>query len=177
MIRQIRLIVLALIGTLSASKLMAQSTNDAANQLVSTGTFQSRIIAPFYDQVLNNPASLTAIVFLCIVAFVLDDTPIVNSRYVSHITITMGACTYWLFAGADSVPHYYPHPTAVLVVNGMVAGIVAGIGHRYVIALLVNWMRNKFGMDQVPASRKFLREPNDPNQILSIGQSEPPVKL
>ena len=174
MMRQIRLIAFALAGTLSASKLMAQTTNEAATQLVSNGSFQARLFAPFYDQVLNNPASLTAIVFLCIVAFVLDDTPVVNSRYVTHITITLGAATYWLFAGSDSVPHYFPHPAAILVVNGMVAGIVAGLGHRYAVALLVNWLRNKFGMDQVPSARRFLRQPNDPTQILSIGQSEPP---
>lgn len=165
-------ILAAFLGCLSVSKAMAQSTNEAAAQVVSTGTFQGRVLAPFYEQVLNNPASLTAIVFLCIVAFVLDDTPIINSRYVTHIVITLGGCSYWLFAGTDSVPHYFPHPAAVLMVNGMAAGIIAGLGHRYFIAFLVNYMRNKFGMDQVPASKKFLREPSDPTQILSIGQTE-----
>lgn len=165
-------ILAAFLGTLSVSKALAQSTNEAANQIVSTGTFQSRVFAPFVDQVLNNPASITAIVFLGIVAFMLDDTPIINSRYVTHITIILGGISYWLFAGADSVPHYFPHPVAVLVVNGMAAGILAGLGHRWVIAFLVNCMRNKFGMDQIPMSKKFLRDPSPPDKILSIGQNE-----
>jgi len=164
-------IISSFLLTLTASRLLAQSTNEAATQ-VSPATFAGRIWAPFVDQVLNNPASLTVIVFLCIVAFVLDDTPIINSRYVTHITIVLGMSIYWMFAGADSVPHYYPHPFAVLVVNGAVAGILAGLGHRWVIAFLVNYMRTKFGLDQVPSTGRFLRQPNDPTKLLSIGEKE-----
>ena len=157
--------------TLSAAKVLAQEATNAATQ-VAPVSFQGKIFAPFIDQVLNNPASMTVIAFLCIVAFVLDDTPIINSRYVTHITIVLGMSIYWLFAGTESVPHYYPHPFAVLVVNGSVAGIIAALGHRWVIALAVNYLRNKFGLDHVPSSGRFLREPNSPTTLISVGKEE-----
>jgi len=165
--------VLAWLVTLSFSKVYAQTNNTALTQ-VQPDSFQGRLIAPFWDQIVNNPASLTVIVFLCVVAFLLDDTPVINSRYVSHIVILLGMSIYWMFAGGESVPKYFPHPFAVLVVNGSVAGLIAATGHRYVIAMLINSLRVRFGLDQVPLSRKFLREPGDPTQLLTMGQSENP---
>lgn len=156
--------------TLFASRVLAQDGTNAATQ-VAPLSFQGKIFAPFWDQVVNNPASMASFVFLCIVAYLMDDTPIINSRFVSHITTFLGCTTYWIFAGVESVPHYFPHPLAVLGLNGMITGLAAGLFHRNAIAIAVNFFRSRTGaVDEVPSSRRFLREPTASDKIFCIGQ-------
>lgn len=161
--------IFAFLTCLSISKVFASDGTNALTQ-VAPDSFQGKIFAPFFDQITNNPASMTVLVFLCVIAFVLDDTPVINSRYVTHITIMLGMGIYWLFAGVESVPHYFPHPFAVFAVNGSVAGLLAGLFHRYAVAYVINLVRAHFGgRESVPENMRFLRPQADENKILSIG--------
>jgi hypothetical protein len=105
----------------------------------------ANIVSASFYQVINNPASLTVICFLCVVAWLLDDLPFINSRYVAHISVIIGASIYWAFAGLDSVPKSYPVPHAVLVVNGTICGFAAFIIHRQAIARLISFVRARNG--------------------------------
>lgn len=127
------------------------------NLLAATGTedraeVQANIASAAYHQVLNNPASLMVIAFLCVLAWLIDDLPVINSRYVSHLTVIIGASIYWLFAGPESVPKTYPYPFVVLMANGTLCGFVAAVGHRQIIARLISMVRAKMG--DAPVARK-----------------------
>lgn len=130
----------------------------AAQSEVPNGSdVQANMVSASWHQVLNNPASLTVIGFLCVIAWLCDDLPFFNSRYVAHITVTLGACIYWLFAGPQSVPKTFPYPFAVLIVNGTICGFVAFIIHRQAVARLIAMVRSKTG------DTAFLHKPQNPN--------------
>ncbi len=115
---------------------------------------QANIVSASFHQVLNNPASLTVIGFLCVFAWLCDDLPFINSRYVSHFTVMLGGGTYWLFAGPGSVPKNFPYPTAVLVVNGIMCGFAAFIVHRQAIARMISFVRERSGNTQFITKQK-----------------------
>jgi len=111
------------------------------------GSSDPNVITAMFYQVLNNPASLSVIGFLCIIAWLVDDLPFVNSRYVAHLTVIAGGAIYWMFATPASVPSSYPYPMAVLVVNGTICGFFAFIAHRQVVARCINFVRLRSDAD------------------------------
>jgi len=106
------------------------------------------IFLVMYRQVLSNPASLLHVLFLCIIAWLIDETRWINSRYIPHITILFGGCTYWLYSGSATVAHCYPYPAVVLFSDGMISGLIAYAGHRQIIARLLTFSRERSGDPQ-----------------------------
>lgn len=112
---------------------------------------KANVATAMFDTILNNPASLFCIIYLGVIAWLLDDFPFVNSKFVVHITAILGASTYWLFCFPSDVPKNYPHPVAVLVGIGFICGFVAGIIHKRMVAYAIDWFRTKFPTkDQKP---------------------------
>ncbi len=106
------------------------------------------IFVVMYRQVLSNPASLLHGLILCIIAWLIDETTWINSRYIPHITIGVGGCTYWLYAGSATVAHCYPYPSIVLFSNGMISGLLAYGGHRQMVARILRFSRERSGDPQ-----------------------------
>jgi hypothetical protein len=125
------------------SKAFAQT--NAAPAFPESNDLQANILSAAYHQVLNNPASLMVIAFLCVLAWLCDDLPFINSRYVAHLTVILGAAIYWLFAGPESVPKTFPYPFVVLVVNGTLCGFVAFTVHRQMVARIISFVRARTG--------------------------------
>ena len=111
---------------------------------------EGNIISAMYGQVLSNPSSLLVIAFLSVFAWLLDDLPFINSRYVAHFTVMLGACIYWAFTTERSVPATFPHPFAVFVVNGTLCGFVAFVLHRQLVARLINLVRGRVTCPVLP---------------------------
>lgn len=105
----------------------------------------ANVIWAMYNQVARDPACAIVIVFLCVVAWLMDDTPIINSRYVAHLTVIAGASIYWLFTVPGSVPKNFPHPWAVFVVNGTICGFIAFVIHRQAVARVMEFVRARVG--------------------------------
>lgn len=133
--------------------LIAQ-TNETATAVTTTTTVVTspvtslpdpNLLSAMYASVIHNPASLMVIGVLCVFAWLADDLPFVNSRYVAHYTVIAGASIYWLFAFPASVPVNFPHPSAVFASNGIICGLVAFGIHKQAIARLLNYMRLKNG--------------------------------
>jgi hypothetical protein len=99
------------------------------------------ILAAMWMQVVNNPASLTVIGFLCVWAWLFDDLPFVSSRYVPHMTVILGEAIYWLFAGPSSVPKSFPYPMAVFISNGTLCGFFAFLVHRQIVSRIIAMVR------------------------------------
>jgi hypothetical protein len=104
---------------------------------------EPNILYAIYGQLWNNPSSLFVIGFLGVICWLMDDLPFVNSRYCQHYSVLIGMCTFWMFTSADTVPEYFPHPIAVLIVNGMLAGFIAFHAHRWVISKLISFIKSK----------------------------------
>ena len=121
------------------------------------GPTDPNIMTAMFYQVLNNPASLLVIGFLCIVAWLVDDLPFVNSRYVAHATVMAGGAIYWMFATPDSVPHTFPYPIVVLVVNGTICGFVAFVIHRQAVARFINFVRVRSGAESSVGNTTLLK--------------------
>lgn len=105
------------------------------------------ILMVMYKQVVSNPASLLHVLILCIIAWLIDETTWINSRYIPHITILIGGCTYCLYAGSATVAQCYPFPAVVLFSNGMISGLIAYAGHRQIIARILSLARQRAGAD------------------------------
>lgn len=138
---------------MSAHKVLAQ---DATLVPVPVGAETDNIFLVMWRQVISNPNSLLHGLIMCIVAWLIDETTWINSRYIPHITITLGAFTYWLYAGAATVAHCYPYPWVVLGSNGMISGLIAYGGHRQIIARILCFARQRAGSNQ------FLDKQNQP---------------
>lgn len=113
----------------------------AQNAPLASPDVQANILSAMWLQVVNNPASLTVIGFLCVWAWLFDDLPFISSRYVPHITVILGESIYWLFAGPASVPKSYPYPIAVFVSNGTLCGFFAFLVHRQIVARIIAMVR------------------------------------
>lgn len=123
------------------AKAFAQT--NAPGPLPDLTDMQANIISAAFHQVINNPASLTVIPFLCVLAWLADDLPFISSRYVAHLTVMTGASIYWLFSGPSSVPKTFPYPSAVLVANGTLCGFIAFLVHRQLVARCISFFRSK----------------------------------
>lgn len=91
------------------------------------------IVSAMFKQVLNSPGSLLVIVGLSILAWLIEIS-VVNNKVIPWICVLGGAGSYWLFSSAASVPKDFPHPAAVLVVNGLICGFVAFVLHGQLIS-------------------------------------------
>lgn len=135
-----------LIGILgSAGSLLAAhaqtGTLPALAQIGDQLPANGNVIYGMLMQILKNPSSLYVIILLCIVAWIIDDTPIIPSRYAKHICVVLGGCFYWMYATPSSVPNGFPHPYAVYIGNGTLCGFVAVIVHRQAVARVINLFR------------------------------------
>jgi hypothetical protein len=133
---------------------MSQSMMSA---VVVVDTPSDNIFMVMYKQVVSIPASLLHILIMCIVAWLIDETTWINSRYIPHITILFGASTYWLYAGSATVAQCYPFPGVVLASNGMISGLFAYAGHRQIIARIICFTRQRTG------NTESLTKPNQQN--------------
>lgn len=117
---------------------------DLANATPETDV-QAGILTAMFKQVLNNPSSSIFVPALCVIGWLVDDLPFINSRYVAHIMIVMGACTFRFFCLESAVPKYFPHPQAVFILNGIIAGFIAFVLHKQVVARAINFFRAQGG--------------------------------
>ncbi len=108
-------------------------------------TKDSNIYAELYLNVFHNPASLMVFGVLLAVAFLYDDLPWFNSRYVTHFTVIVGAGIYHKFAYVSSVPSNFPDPQAFFAANGFMVGFVAALTHRQAVARMLNFWRTRNG--------------------------------
>ncbi len=106
------------------------------------------LLLVMFRQVASNPASMLHGLILCIVAWLIDETSWINSRYIPHITILIGGATFWLYAGSATVAKCYPYPSVVLFSDGMISGLLAYGAHRQVIARILTYTRQQSGEPQ-----------------------------
>lgn len=102
------------------------------------------MFSALFQQVVNSPASLLVILGLSVIAYLLEVWPRFNSKFIPHICVLLGASSYWMFSSKASVPAGFPHPAAVLVVNGIICGFLSFLVHVSLIAGLIR----KFGADK-----------------------------
>jgi len=125
---------------LCISKAYAETTIATVPPPEQTGS----VFTAFWMQAIYNPASFLSIGFLGVVAWLCDDLPFINSKYVKHITVICGMATYWLFSDPDTVSKIYKHPLAIYVSYGAVCGAIAYLGHSQ----LINRIRDFFASKQ-----------------------------
>lgn len=118
------------------SRAFAQ-TNTMAAPDVSAASVEINVVSAAYHQLLNNPASVSVIPVLCVIAWLCDDVPFIDSKYVYHITVVFGSGIYWLYALPSSVPKSFPYPYVVLASNGILCGFIAAAIHKQAIARLI----------------------------------------
>lgn len=126
---------------MTAHSALAQNGMMASAVVIDAPT--DNIFMVMYKQVVSNPASLLHVLILCIIAWLIDETSWINSRYIPHITIVLGGCTYWLYAGSATVAQCYPFPSVVLFSNGMISGLIAYASHRQIIARILKFTREQ----------------------------------
>lgn len=132
-------------------------TNDAPAMVPDTDV-QAGIASAMLHQIASNPSSSLVIAALCVFAWLVDDLPFVNSRYVAHLTVVMGACIFRFFSLESAVPKYFPHPQAVFVVNGILAGFIAFVIHKQVVSRIINFFRVQSGAVDASQPRTQLKE-------------------
>lgn len=123
----------------SMSRAFADSTMGVVPGPEQTGS----VLTAFWMQAIYNPASFTAIGLLGVVAWLCDDLPWINSRYVKHITVIVGMCIYWAFADPATVSKIYPHPLAIYLSYGAVCGAIAYLGHWQIISRVRDFFATK----------------------------------
>ncbi len=114
------------------------------------------LLKAMFFQILNTPASLILILGLTIVTTAVDwmiqATDKLSNRLIMPvifcICVFIGGGTYWLFASPASVEKHFPHPNAVLAVNGLICGFVAFVIHITV----VRWILSKIKINPDPPS-------------------------
>ncbi len=151
----------AYIALMQTARVMGQ-TNDAALAPAAGPDVQAGIINAMFHQVATNPSSGLVIAALCVFAWLADDLPFIPSRYVAHLTVILGAFTFRFFCLESSVPVYFPHPQAVFCVNGIIAGFLAFIVHKQVIARTINFFRVQSGTVQPDQKRTELKTETKP---------------
>lgn len=134
-------------------------TNELTN-LPADVDVQAGIITAMFKQVLNNPSSSIFVPALCVIGWLVDDLPFINSRYVAHIMIITGAFTFRFFCLESAVPKYFPHPQAVFILNGIIAGFIAFILHKQVVARAINFFRVQSGAAEPDQKRTELKTNN-----------------
>lgn len=138
--------MVAMLGMVTTANLLAQGAGHvAAAAPAATADPTGGIAQAMFSQVFNNPSSLLVVAFLCVFAWLADDLPFLNSRYVAHCTVILGACIYWAFTDVASVPKTFPHPQVVFVANGTLCGFLAFTIHKKAVARIINMVRGHAG--------------------------------
>jgi len=119
-------------------------------QNVITPDYTGNILAGILSQAVNNPASFSVIGLLMVIAWLSDDLPFIDSKYVKHLTVITGMSVYWTFANPETVSRIYPHPFAIYVSNGAVCGAVAYIAHWQITQRLRTLFANRKTQTQNP---------------------------
>lgn len=123
------------------SKAFAQT--NAQPLLGTTPETTGNVLVGIWSQAVNNPASFSVIGLLVVVAWLCDDIPWINSRFVKHITVVAGMSLYWAFANPETVSKIYPHPLAIFLSNGAICGAVAYLAHWQIIERIRGFLQNK----------------------------------
>lgn len=145
------LITFALLGAAFALSIIAQEV--LPPPVLPSAETESNILSASYRTIINNPSSLFCLLALCALAWLLDDLPFINSKYVTHYTTIIGGATYWLFCFPNNVPKTFPHPVAVLACIGGMCGFVAGIVHKQAVARLIEFIRGRIPASAEPESK------------------------
>lgn len=87
----------------------------------------------FWMQAIYNPSSFAAIGFLMVIAWLCDDLPWPQPKYVKHVTVIVGVLLYWSFTDPDTVAKISKHPFSIYLSYGAVCGAVAYIAHSQVV--------------------------------------------
>jgi hypothetical protein len=112
---------------------------------------QANIFTAMYDTVLHNPSSLLVVIILCVAAWLMDELPFINSKYVTHFTTLIGGSIYWMFCHPANVPKTFPYAWPVLACIGVICGFVAGVLHRQIIGRLIEYVKGRIpGSDPKP---------------------------
>lgn len=138
---------------------VAGATNDLPNMDLNADP-QAGIIYAMFRQILNNPSSAIFIPALCVIGWLVDDLPFINSRYAVHIMVILGAFTFRFFCLESAVPQYFPHPQAVFFVNGIIAGFIAWAIHRQLVSRIINAVR--FNSENRRNLKPFDNKPDKP---------------
>jgi hypothetical protein len=107
------------------------------------------ILQAMIDQICKQPAMLMLVVFLSVIAYVLEIWPRFDSRWIPIVCILGGGGLYWLFASSDSVPKFYPYPIVILITNGLIAGLFSSAAH----STIVSWLMKKAGQKDTPPDK------------------------
>lgn len=125
----------------AVSKAFAQT--NAVPLLGATPDTTGNVLMGIWAQAVNNPASFSVIGLLMVIAWLCDDLPWINSKYVKHLTVICGISLYWAFANPETVSKLYPHPLAIYMSNGAICGAFAYLAHWQIVARLKNFLQNK----------------------------------
>jgi hypothetical protein len=128
---------------------LAQGTNQPP-EIQQLNGVTDNIIWVMWKQVLSNPSSALHCVVMCIIAWLIDETTWLDSKYIPHVTCLLGAATFWMYAGAATVAKCYPFPQVVLASNGLISGLLAYGGHRQIVARALNFFRERKTQNQTP---------------------------
>jgi hypothetical protein len=123
------------------SKAFAQT--NAVPLLGSTPDSTGNVLMGIWSQAVNNPASFSVIGLLMVIAWLCDDIPWIDSKYVKHITVIFGMSLYWSFANPETVSKIYPHPLAIYMSNGAICGAFAYLAHWQIVARLKSFLAGK----------------------------------
>ncbi len=112
---------------------------------------QADIFTAMWNTIVHNPSSLFVLILLSIAAWLMDELPFINSKYVTHFTTLAGGIIYWMFCHPDNVPKTFPYAWPVLACIGFMCGFIAGVLHKTVIGRLIDFIKSKIpGSDPVP---------------------------
>lgn len=115
---------------------------------------QANILSAMYDTILHNPSSMFVLIILCIAAWLMDELPFINSKFVTHFTTLIGGSIYWMFCHPANVPKSFPYAWPVLACIGCMCGFVAGLLHKTAIGRLIEYVKGKIpGSDPKPADQ------------------------
>jgi hypothetical protein len=121
---------------------------------------QANIFTAMWDTILHNPSSLFVVLILCVVAWLMDELPFINSKYVTHFTALIGGSIYWMFCHPANVPKTFPYAWPVLACIGVMCGFVAGVLHRQIIGRLIEYVKGRIpGSDPKPDQNTTPRLP------------------
>jgi hypothetical protein len=122
-------------------------SQDAPSPPVATEENILSLLKAMFFQLLNSPASLLLTIGISILSAAADwfirATERLSNKLINPsvflICVLGGGLTYRFFASPGSIDKIYPHPQAVLFVNGLVCGLAAFIVH----VTLVRWIITK----------------------------------
>lgn len=143
---RILLLLAFLTGSLLAALAQAPEAPTAPVPAATPEESTLALLKAMFFQVLKSPASLLVILGLSIatasVEFFIRATNWISNRMIVPsvllICVLGGAASYWLFSSTASVDKQFPHPHAVLAVNGIVCGFAAFFLHLVLGKYILN---------------------------------------